>query len=353
MNQQIATILTGAVPQVDSDLNPVIELAKKEVAKLLEATNDTMNTVCMEVERAATKEALRTAFRRLNSFTRFFLEIAPEGKYDNQIRDALGSLQVSARLEAMLQTVTPVRSALQEYKKSVVQSLADSLRRRETELSKYNELDDALLSRLPEPDSPSEDEINPDRPVADTLASLERADSSRKRASSDLGFSLSSPKKPKTPVLASIEQVTAESGLGGSSVKRALMTRERLRAGSHDPKGLLDLVSTSTNALEHTKRLELLKAAGFILNPPKNSSIAEKFNAAEVRLELGLGGHSVADTLLFGNRVLSTSGVLTKKNVNDIENNNVFGNTTWSHQNTYVKSLIAGCLNQAKRMVEK
>ena len=88
-------------------------------------------------------------------------------------------------------------------------------------------------------------------------------------------FPLGITKKPKTPLLASVEQVTAESGLGGSSVKRALMTRERLRAGTHDPKGLFDLVSTSTNALEHTKKLELLKAAGFILNPPKNSSNTE------------------------------------------------------------------------------
>ena len=57
-----------------------------------------------------------------------------------------------------------------------------------------------------------------------------------------------------------------EDGFGSSSQKRALMTGERLRSGEHDPRGLHDLVSTSTTALEHTKRLELLKAAGFNLN---------------------------------------------------------------------------------------
>ena len=45
--------------------------------------------------------------------------------------------------------------------------------------------------------------------------------------------------------------------------------------------------------------------------------------------------------------------MLSKKNIQNIENNHVFGNTTWSHQNTYVKTLIAGCMNQAKRIVEK
>ena len=69
------------------------------------------------------------------------------------------------------------------------------------------------------------------------------------------------------------------------------MTRERLRAGQHDPKGLLDLVNTSTNALEHAKKLELRKSAGFIFNSTnKKLSMAEQFNAASVRLDLGLGG---------------------------------------------------------------
>ena len=183
MERQIASILTGAAPQVHSDMSQVMELARKKVAKLLKATDNTMKAVCMEVERVTTKKALRTAFRRLNSFTRIFLEITPEGKHDDQIRDALGSLQVSGRLEAMLQTFSPVRLALVEYKKSVVQDLADSLRRRETELNKYNELGDELLSQLPEPVSPSEDDVYPDRPEVDHLLSLDKAGSSRKRAS--------------------------------------------------------------------------------------------------------------------------------------------------------------------------
>ena len=51
--------------------------------------------------------------------------------------------------------------------------------------------------------------------------------------------------------------------------------------------------------------------------------------------------------------MLSTPGVLSNKYINDIENNFVEGNMTWTHQKTFVKTLTAGCLNQAKRIVEK
>ena len=61
-----------------------------------------------------------------------------------------------------------------------------------------------------------------------------------------------------------MEQGFAEDDIGGASKGRAPKTREGLRAGNHKPKGHLDLVSTNQNALEHTKKLELLKSAGFI-----------------------------------------------------------------------------------------
>ena len=93
------------------------------------------------------------------------------------------------------------------------------------------------------------------------------------------------------------------------------MTRENLRTAQHDPKGLLDLVHTSTNALEHARKLELQKSKGYISHPNKNRSMIEKFNAAKVRLDLGLGGQPISDTLLLGARVMSTPEVSTAKNV--------------------------------------
>ena len=84
-----------------------------------------------------------------------------------------------------------------------------------------------------------------------------------------------------------------------------------------------------------------------------NSSFSEKLNAAIARLDLGLGGHSLLDSLLFGAKVLSVPRSLSTKNISDIEYNMVSGNTTWSHQNLYSKMMIAGCLNQSRRIIDK
>ena len=61
----------------------------------------------------------------------------------------------------------------------------------------------------------------------------------------------------------------------------------------------------------------------------------------------------MADTLLFGAKVLSSPGFLSPKNVTDVENNLADGTTAWKQQDAYCKMLIAGCLNQAKRILEK
>ena len=105
-------------------------------------------------------------------------------------------------------------------------------------------------------------------------------------------------------------------------------------------------------------RLELLKSSGrlqkFQGKYNRLQSFPEKLNEAAVRLDVGLGGHAVSDTLLFGASVLHAPGYLTPKNVSDIENNIVDGKTTWRHQqNAYGKMIIAGCLNQSKRIIEK
>ena len=85
--------------------------------------------------------------------------------------------------------------------------------------------------------------------------------------------------------------IVADARDTGLSAKKTLMTRERLRAGLHDPKGLLNLVGPSTDASERTKRLELLKSAGGRLDETRrNASFSEKFNTAKWRLDLGLAG---------------------------------------------------------------
>ena len=105
------------------------------------------------------------------------------------------------------------------------------------------------------------------------------------------------PKKKKSsiPTLASLSSLSDMSEGSGQAKKRTLLTREKLRTGLHDPRGLLDLVGASTNALDRTKRLELQKSAGYDFDV-KNKSFSDKLNGATLRLDLGLGGHSVRDT---------------------------------------------------------
>ena len=140
------------------------------------------------------------------------------------------------------------------------------------------------------------------------------------------------PKKTSVPALASLSRVQELIGQGSLTKKQALLTREKLRAGAHDPRGLLKIVGSSTNALERAKQMEILKCSGYGLDETKKSqgkiSFADKLQMARTRLELGLGGHALSDTLLFGAKVLSTPGVLTPKNISDIENNIVGGKTT-------------------------
>ena len=68
-------------------------------------------------------------------------------------------------------------------------------------------------------------------------------------------------------------------------------------------------------------------------------------------MELGLGAQSPTHALLFGDKVLRSPGFLSFKHTSNIENNHVDGNTTWKHQHHYGKSMIAGCINQAKRII--
>ena len=348
------SIPVGSVPDQPIEDSKCVTLATVEVKTLLDASGTTLLTICQDIERSSTKKALGSAFKTLNSFTRIFTESDPHGLYNDLVRDALISLRVSERLETFLVAISPVSVALLDYKRAVIKDLAISMRQQESRIRVENERDAELLSLLPEPMSPVSDEevpvLDPGLPSAAEILGDVPA---RKRNVAEVLPLQPIPKKARLPLLASIDQLAAEDVIGGSSKGRALMTREKLRAAQHDPKGLLDLVNTSTNALEHAKKLELLKSAGYIFNSNRKHSMTEQFNAAEVRLDLGLGGHSIADSLLFGARVLSIPGVLSNKNIKDVENNFVGGNTTWTHQKSYVRMLTAGCLNQAKRIIEK
>ena len=97
------------------------------------------------------------------------------------------------------------------------------------------------------------------------------------------------------------------------------------------------MLGSSTIAHERAKRLGIFKCTGFVFDENKKSQgkvpFADRLQMARTRLELGLGGHTLSDTVLFGAKVLSTPGVLTPKNISDVESNIVDAKTTWRHQN--------------------
>ena len=140
------------------------------------------------------------------------------------------------------------------------------------------------------------------------------------------------PKMSSVPALASLSRMQQLIDQGSVSKKQALLTREKLRSGLHDPRGLLQMVDSSTNALERAKKREILKSAGFVFDQNKKSQgkvpFADRLQMARTRLELGLGGHTLSDTILFGAKVLSTPGILTPRNISDVESNIVDAKTT-------------------------
>ena len=333
----------------------LIKSTVEEVSTVLEVTQDSMRAICRDVEAASSKGELKKAFVRLNGVWSILLGVQLQSGSEPLLIEAISALEVSARLASFLATATSAASALKSYKGAIMSQLAKVIREKEEKKRIVDEMDEALFSRfLPEP-SPTCDEGDSEaiKTVLQGQDSLIRTGPA-KRSFSQVEQSQSVHlMRSKVPALASVAQVTAESDLQNTPKKKVLMTREKLRSGLHDPRGLLDLSGSSTNALERMKRLELLKSAGVGFDTKKNSSFSEKLNAAIARLDLGLGGQSLSDSLLFGAKVLSAPRSLSQKNISDIEYNVVDGKTTWSHQNLYAKMMIAGCLDQSKRIIEK
>ena len=251
------------------------------------------------------------------------MEMVSNDTYDHLIRQAICDMGVSQCFGDALSTAASFREALTIYKTAVVRDLGSALQRAREQADMDEELDDDWLSQfLPGPTVPQGEGVKKSAPEVGAkriFSEVEQAE----------GITQIPRKKSAIPALATIRQITSSVESGQSEKKNILITREKLRMGLHDPKGLLDLVGSTTNALERTKRLELLKNSG-LMNKTQGArkSFSVKLNEATDRLELGLGGLSVNDALTFGAKVLSLPGFLTAKNISEVENNIVEGKTT-------------------------
>ena len=356
VDKEIAEELSGAAESLLAKAAENLALAKQEVKKMLSTTSSSIHLLCINIEKARNKDELKAAFSKFNAVIRIFLEAAPSTEHDYLVRDSICAIPLSQRLRSALEATSSVPEALTQYKSSVVAELAKVLQAQAALSSLDDEKDDELLLQLlPEPTSPPSEEEQPLDEVAQVLAKTGAP--SRKRRFSAVDESVRKTVQTAIPALASIPRMQQLVELGCASKKQALLTREKLRAGMSDPRGLLRMVSSSSNALERTKQLEILKSSGFGFEVNKKSlgktSFSDQLAMATTRLDLGLGGHALSDTLLFGAKVLSMPGVLSVKNITDIENNTVDAKTTWRHQKAYVQMVIAGCLNQARNILEK
>ena len=306
-------------------LNRVVE----EVKTLFRITKDSLADCCMRVEGATSRQSLMSALRQFDKIMRFFLETSVTEEEENLVVDAVCSFEMSQCLRSVLDSEQTLGEAITSYKTTVARELAAALQHSEQMACADEEFNKQLVSQfLP----------NPVEHLPEPRTKVPRFTASRlKRGVSALAqdeeMTLIPKRQCTIPALASILRVPGGGGDGTAVRRNVLLTREKLRAGLHDPKGLLDLEGPSTNAIERTKRLELLKSSGLLVKNQSNRpftrlSFSDKLNEAKVRLALGLGGQSVRDTLTFGAKVLSSPGFLTPKNISDVENGVVEANTT-------------------------
>ena len=327
-----STVEEGAVVQQE------FGLAVQEVKRCLQISGESFSRICTDIETATSRPLIKAAFRRLNSVTQIFLRLAPADTYKAQIVKALCELEASPRLRTFLQDAASVEEAIKAYKSSVLQDLAVIISRDQEANRVDDEKDDELFSLILPSPSPE-----PDAQVPAKKRAIANVD--------DLLMRI--PKRSKIPALASLHLVPGGGADGQAAKKTVLVTRQKLRAAQLDPKGLLNLVEASTNALERAKQLEMLKTSGWLQKSDHRKTFTDRLHDATVRVDLGLAGHMARDTLVFGQKVMSAPGFLSAKNISDIQNGNVEGKTTWKHQHAYAKMTIAGAINQAKRIVQK
>ena len=311
----------------------IITEAVTEVSNFLAATSGSIGFICTSIETATDKQALRQGFRLLNECVRMIDEALPDGVDDHELLSALRSLPFSPRFIDLFDSNGNLAEVVSAYKTLLIRELASTIRRKEEMVRAAEEQDSELFDTwMPEaPEKAQSPAPDIDLFAGDKTQTNNVESMLGKRGLAAISSLLEGQKIPKK-AKSSIPALATFSGLGDQKApeglsKKALMTRERLRKGVNDPKGLLELNGSSTNALERTKQLELLKSAGVDFNSQKGT-FSEKVNAANLRLDLGLVGHTLGDTLLFGAKVLSSPRNLTRLNRSDVENNVVDGKTS-------------------------
>ena len=201
--QEVEAIIAGEVQNPSAKDKETIASALQEVQTLLTTTGLSLQNMCKEIEEAASKANLQQALRPFNGLVGIFLGLTLLPESYVVLKESLVSLGASPRLTTCVEASTELNVAITNYKSSVIEQLAASIRRREDQRRLAHEIDEELLSQiLPDPTSPDSEGLASGRVEARVEA--------KKRPFSEVVLSRIPKKKSRIPALASVELVTAE-----------------------------------------------------------------------------------------------------------------------------------------------
>ena len=269
--QEVDAIISGEQLGLAMGRDNPFALARQEVATLLSATGASFKSICDDIEAATTESDCRVAFRRFNDIIRIIL-LADEGSDDQLVCRTICALEPNNHFKDLLLGHDSVREAISGYKQLVLKDLAGKIRNKGATDVVSEEKDDILFAQFLS-EQPAAEPANQGRPRQERLMALSDPAIGEKACKRGVSLLLEDDefqvvRKKKRSSIPALDNLCTLAGgdVPDGTGKKRLLTREKLRAGLYDPKGLLNLTGPSTNALNRTKKLELLKGAGYEFN---------------------------------------------------------------------------------------
>ena len=101
VDREVDALLQDASEMMGTPNEEVVANAVKEIDALFQASHDSFEAICAEIEGAVSQSALRVAFGRLDRVTRIFFEVASGDVHGKAIHGALSTFKLSARLTSL------------------------------------------------------------------------------------------------------------------------------------------------------------------------------------------------------------------------------------------------------------
>ena len=125
-----------------------IKTALGEITTLLSATNESLFSICSEIETATSEDACRRGVRKFNSILRLLMVAAIDEHSDPIMRRAIASLSPSPQLLSVLASQESVALGVAAYMRLILKKLVMKICRRRTPAVVSEEQDDDLFARF-------------------------------------------------------------------------------------------------------------------------------------------------------------------------------------------------------------